>query len=106
MMLYFQQQRNKTVARVAALSAVGLAVSLSSSHARPCPLTDAQLAARAALGPSAPQSVAAQTHHQPTVASVAAAERKLAAAANGAARNTDCHAPEGQGSLPDHLRGR
>lgn len=106
MMLCFQQQRGKTAPLVAAFSAVSLAMSLSSSTAGTCPLGDAQLAARAALAPSAPQSVAAQMHHQPTMASVAAAEKKLAAVANGAARATNCHAPKGHGSSPDHLRGR
>jgi hypothetical protein len=105
-MPYFQRPPDKTVPRAAVLSAVCLAVSLSSGHAGPCLLTDAQLAARAALLPSAPQSIAAQMHHQPSVASVAAAERKLAAAAYGIARITDCHAPEGHGTSPDHFRGR
>jgi hypothetical protein len=92
-MLYFRQPQDKTVPRVAVLSAVCLAVSLSISHAGPCPLTDAQLAARGALLPSAPQSIAAQMHHQPTVASVAAAERKLAAAVCGVARNRRLSCP-------------
>ncbi len=53
----------------------------SAGHARLCPAyIDPRLAARADLGPSLPQSIAAQLHHQPTPASVAAAENRLAAA--------------------------
>jgi hypothetical protein len=65
------------------LSAAALMASVSTSDAGLCPLqTDARLAARAraAIGPSAPQSIAAQMHFQPTAASVAAAEARLAAA--------------------------
>jgi hypothetical protein len=69
-----------TMPRLVMLSAVAMALSLSSSFARPCPRQiDAWLAARAAAGVSAPQSVAAMMHHQPTVGSVAAAEARLAA---------------------------
>jgi hypothetical protein len=66
------------------LSAAALAAALStSSAAGACPLhLDAWSAARAraAIGPSLPQSIAAQMHVQPTAASVAAAEARLAAA--------------------------
>ena len=65
------------------LSAASLAASPSTSDAGLCPLqAAAQLAARsrAGIGPSAPQSIAAQLHFQPTAASVAAAEARLAAA--------------------------
>jgi hypothetical protein len=80
-----------TTPRVTLLSAVALAVPLSNGYAGPCPLQiDPRLAARMALGPSAPQSIAAQMHHQPTVASVVAAEKKLAAAFG--ARMPACHA--------------
>jgi len=83
------QNANWTIPRLSLLSAVALAVSLSTSDAGVCPLPiDARLAARAraALGPSEPQSIAAQLHFQPTAASVAAAEARLAAAADGMSR--------------------
>jgi hypothetical protein len=64
------------------LNAAALAVSISTSYAGPCPLEiermraciDAKLAAR----PSAPESIGAMMHRQPTRASVAAAEERLA----------------------------
>ena len=71
--------------RLMLLSAVTIPLSLSplsasSSRAEPCP---SQIVARADLRLSAPQSVAAQMHHQPTVASVAAAEKRVFASAVG-----------------------
>jgi hypothetical protein len=76
------------------LSAAALAISVSQSHAGLCfPRIDARLAARAAPGLTAPQSIAAQLHHQPTVASVAAAEARLAAAAYGMARRRSLRCP-------------
>jgi hypothetical protein len=55
-------------------------LSASSSRAERCP---SQIVARRDLGLSAPQSVAAQMHHQPTVASVAAAEKRAFTSAFG-----------------------
>ena len=60
------------------LGLVALSLAATGSDAAPCP--HEVIAARAALGPTAPQSLAAQLHRQPTVASVAAAEKKLSAA--------------------------
>jgi hypothetical protein len=73
-----------------------LPLSASTSQAGPCPSpTGPEAAANAALGPSARQSVAAQMHRQPTVASVAAAEKKVVA--GDAARSSDCPAAEKRG---------
>jgi hypothetical protein len=80
---------SRTIPRLSLLSAAALTVSLSTSDAGVCPLpVDARLAARAkaALGPSEPQSIAAQLHFQPTAASVAAAEARLGVAAHGMRR--------------------
>lgn len=64
---------------VATLSVVtALSLAATAGHAEPCP--HEVVAARAALGPTAPQSLAAQMHRQPTVASVAAAEKRLTTA--------------------------
>src|SRR5215468_10014604 len=57
------------------VSLAALAASTSAGHAGAC---------LAVLG--APQSIAAQMHHQPTTASVAAAEERLATLAYGAMR--------------------
>lgn len=65
-----------TVFLTLTLATLGLAATCG--DAAPC--AHEVVAARAALGPSAPQSLAAQLHRQPTVASVAAAERRLVAA--------------------------
>jgi hypothetical protein len=65
------------------LGAAALVLSTSSGHARPCPVQnriEAVPAAQVFAWQSAPQSIAAQLHHQPTEASVAAAEARLAAA--------------------------
>jgi len=79
-----REQPYMTMLRLIMLSAAAMAISASSSHARPCPLQiDAWLAARAVAGVSAPQSVGAMMHHQPTAGSVAAAEARLAVAAYG-----------------------
>lgn len=71
-----------TVPRFLILNATALVVSISSSYARPCPLATERMRAsiddRLAAWPSAPESVAAMMHRQPTQASVAAAEDKLA----------------------------
>jgi hypothetical protein len=71
-----------TVARVLIFSAAALAASISSSYAGPCPLAIERMRAsiddRLAAWPSAPESVAAMMHRQPTRASVAAAEERLA----------------------------
>jgi hypothetical protein len=71
-----------TVPRFFVLNAAALAVSMSSSYAGPCPLAVERMRAsiddRLAAWPSAPESVAAMMHRQPTQASVAAAEEKLA----------------------------
>jgi hypothetical protein len=71
--------------RLALLSAVTLSLPLLSlplvaTRSQPAPCPHDVIAARGALGPSAPQSIAAQLHRQPTVASVAAAEKRLGAA--------------------------
>jgi hypothetical protein len=71
--------------RLVLLSALPIPLSLSplsasSSRAERCP---SQIVARGDLGPSAPQSIAAQMHHQPTVASVAAAEKRVFTSALG-----------------------
>jgi hypothetical protein len=63
-------------------NAMALALSISSSYAGPCTPEIGQLRAGIevwlAAGPSAPQSVAAMLHHQPTPSSVAAAQERLA----------------------------
>ncbi len=75
-----------TVRRLLAamLGVAALAVSASAGQAGSCALCAAH--ARSALRPSLPQSIAAQLHFQPTVASEAAAEAQLAAAGHGMAR--------------------
>jgi len=55
-------------------------LSASSRRAERCP---SPVVARTDLALSAPQSIAAQMHHQPTVASVAAAEKRVFASAVG-----------------------
>ena len=74
-----------TVRRSLILNVAALVVSISSSYAGPCPpemeRMRASIDARLAAWPSAPQSVAAMMHRQPTQASVAAAEERLARAA-------------------------
>jgi len=74
-----------TVPRFLIMNAAALAVSISSSYAGPCSLEIARMRAsidaRLAAWPSAPESVAAMMHRQPTQASVAAAEERLARAA-------------------------
>jgi hypothetical protein len=71
-----------TVPRFLILNAAALAVSISSSDAGPCPPATermrASIDARLAAWPSLPESVAAMMHRQPTQASVAAAEERLA----------------------------
>jgi hypothetical protein len=71
-----------TVPRFLILNAAALAVSISSSHAGLCSLKSermqAGIDAGLAVWPSAPESVAAMMHRQPTRASVAAAEERLA----------------------------
>ena len=71
------------------LTGLSLPILATAAHAAPCP--HEVVAARAALGPSAPQTIAAQLHRQPTVASVAAAERRADAAFGCAARHEDRH---------------
>jgi hypothetical protein len=71
-----------TVPRFLIFSAAALVASISSSYAGPCPLAIERMRAsiddRLAAWPSAPESVAAMMHRQPTRASVAAAEERLA----------------------------
>jgi hypothetical protein len=71
-----------SVPRFLIMNAAALAVSMSSSYAGPCPLeierARASINDRLAAWPSAPESVAAMMHRQPTQASVAAAEERLA----------------------------
>jgi hypothetical protein len=67
------------------LGATGLALSTIPSYAGPCGQDidrawiqiDAKIQARIAAGRSAPQSVIALLHHQPTPSSIAAAEQTL-----------------------------
>ncbi len=70
------------VPRFLMMNAAALALSISSSYAGPCaPEIErirAGIDAWLASGPSAPQSVGAMLHHQPTPGSVAAAEERLA----------------------------
>jgi hypothetical protein len=70
------------VRRFAISNAMALALSISTSYAGPCTpeigRMRAGIGAWLAAGPSAPQSVAAMLHHQPTPGSVAAAEERLA----------------------------
>lgn len=74
-----------TLPRFVLLAAAATAMSISSSYAGPCSLeiahlqgaVDAMLAQRAATGPSAPESINATMHRQPTPASVAAAEARV-----------------------------
>jgi hypothetical protein len=72
------------VPRFLILNAAALALSISTSYAGPCPIgrvragIDALLTPRVATWPSAPESVGAMMHRQPTQASVAAAEERLA----------------------------
>jgi siroheme synthase (precorrin-2 oxidase/ferrochelatase) len=78
------QGRDMTVPRFLILNAAALALSISTSYAGPCPIEgvragiDALLTPRVAAWPSAPESVAAMMHRQPTQGSVAAAEERLA----------------------------
>jgi hypothetical protein len=71
-----------TVPRFLILNAAALALSMSSSYAGSCPLAIERMRAsiddRLAAWPSLPESVAAMMHRQPTQASVAAAEERLA----------------------------
>jgi len=68
-----------TVPRFLILNAAVLALSISTSYAGPCsPRTRACIDGWLAAGPSAPESVGAMLHHQPTQGSVAAAEERLA----------------------------
>jgi hypothetical protein len=68
-----------------ALGVVAFAFSTASSYGGPCSQAidraqiqvDAKIAATAKAGKSAPESRAARLHHQPTPASIAAAEAKL-----------------------------
>jgi hypothetical protein len=70
------------VSRFLILNAAALALSISSSYAGPCAPEIERMRAGTvawlASGPSAPESVGAMLHHQPTQASVAAAEERLA----------------------------
>jgi hypothetical protein len=71
-----------TVPRLLIFSAAALIASISSSYAGPCPVAIERMRAsiddRLAAWPSAPESIAAMMHRQPTRASVAAAEERLA----------------------------
>jgi type II secretory pathway component HofQ len=76
---------NVTIPRLAVLSAPIAFALTSGAYGGPCSpaidrlqaRVDAALDARAAVGPSAPESTGALTHRQPTPGSVAAAEEKL-----------------------------
>jgi hypothetical protein len=71
--------------RSATLGAAACLASMSMSYAGPCSgeidrvqaRVDAKLEARAATGPSGPESAAATRHQQPTPGSIAAAESRL-----------------------------
>jgi hypothetical protein len=71
--------------RLPVMTAAALAVSVSAGYAGPCSheiermqaRVDAKLAAIAAAGPSAKESVGALMHRQPTPGSIAAAESRL-----------------------------
>ncbi len=67
-----------SVRRFLMMNAAALAVSISGSYAYAGPCLRASIGARLAAWPSAPESVAAMMHRQPTQASVAAAEERLA----------------------------
>lgn len=71
-----------TIQRLIILNAAALAASISSSYAGPCSLEmahmRAHIGAELAAGSSLPQSIDAMMHRQPTRASVAAAEERLA----------------------------
>jgi hypothetical protein len=74
-----------SIARLLALSATVLAVSISATHAGPCSLeidrmqarVDTMIEAVAAAGREGRESTAATMHHQPTPGSIAAAEERL-----------------------------
>jgi hypothetical protein len=70
------------VPRFVIMTTAVLALSISSSYAGPCAPEIERMRAGIdswlASGPSAPQSVGAMLHHQPTPASVGAAEERLA----------------------------
>jgi len=76
----------------AVVGTLALALSVCAGHAGPClqeidrlqPRVDARLEAIARTGPSAPESLAAQLHRQPTPGSIAAAESKLGDVSSGA----------------------
>jgi hypothetical protein len=78
--------------RLAALGAAACLASTSMSYAGPCSgeidrvqaRVDAKLEARAATGPSGPESAAATRHQQPTPGSIAAAEARLGDLSDGA----------------------
>jgi len=105
-----------TVPRFLILNVAALALSISTSYAGPCPIEgvragiDALLTPRVAAWPSAPESVAARMHRQPTQGSVAAAEERLArlsvqsiAAATHPRHMRDC-AGSSWGADPRHRR--
>jgi hypothetical protein len=74
-----------TICQLLVLGATALALSTHPSRAGPCAQdidrawlkVDATIQARIAAGRSAPQSMIALLHHQPTPSSVAAAEKTL-----------------------------
>jgi hypothetical protein len=74
-----------TVRRLLAATPMVVAALMSESYAGPCAQEidraqakiDARLEAKAAAGLSAPESLAATAHHQPTSESIAAAEARL-----------------------------
>ena len=74
------------------IGALALALSVCAGHAGPClqeidrlqSRVDAKIEAMARTGPSAPESLGAQLHRQPTPGSIAAAESKLGDVSSGA----------------------
>jgi hypothetical protein len=74
-----------TIPQLLVLSAAALAASTIAGYAGPCSpeidrmqaRVDAKLEAAAGAAPSAPESSGALLHHQPTPASIAAAESRL-----------------------------
>ncbi|MGA8154743.1 MAG: hypothetical protein WB822_00780 [Rhodoplanes sp.] len=76
---------NNVTVQTLLVSAAAMVLAILPSRAGPCTSeidrlqaeVDAKIAATAAVGPTAPQSVDATLSHQPTPGSIAAAEEKL-----------------------------
>ena len=87
------------------IGTLALALSVCAGHAGPClqdidrlqPRVDAKLEAMARTGLSAPESLAAQLHRQPTPGSIAAAESKVGEVSSGALASAMARAREADG---------